>query len=180
MKQSIENKKQRKWATTQAVGATGVTTSTAFTVLTNISQGTTLATRVGSRIQIKRLRLHGQLVVGDATNIIRVGVFRWNVDNTSDSPGDDEIFDNTSDPLAHQVHYNPKRFKMLWEKVYSLDLYNPSKFFELDLKLDSLKTFNLGVNTGIGDLYITYTSDSSGVPNPSITYEAQIEWIDLE
>jgi hypothetical protein len=176
--QILKASKQLKWYNTS--GPSSVSTSIAFAGLSGIPAGVTNGQRVGTSVDIERILLNGQWVIGDTTQIVRVLVFKWNVDNTSDTPQSSEIFDFANDPLAPMVQFKPKRFKMLFDHIWTMDTYHPTELVRIDIKVKIKQTFDIGVNTGINNVYLALISDSGAVPNPTFTWDSQVWYTDTE
>lgn len=169
--------KQAKWYT-GIVASAAISSTTTFLDLVTPGIGTGQNQRVGTSIQLDSVHFRGQFIIGDTTNVIRVLVFRWLVDNNSDVPSASELFDSTSDVFSGTILLNPKRFKVLHDEVISMDTYHPTKVWNLKLKLNSRATFSSGTS-GVGHIYTALLSDSGGIPHPSVSYDYQLLWKDV-
>lgn len=180
VKSMVHQDDELKWVYNRST-ITNVSTSTAyFNVTSQVAQGTTALTRVGSRIKAKYLKLRISTVVGDATNILRFIVFRWRPSTTVDVPQDSEIFDGGSTVvwLSTFLNYKPSRFQILWDHVFLLDTYHMTKFLEKKILLNSDVQYDIGQTSGQDHIYCAYVSDSGAGPHPTIDFSSQFGFID--
>jgi len=175
----LRNLKQIKWYT----GAGTLTSSSStmsFVDLTTPAQGTASNQRIGTSINLREVLIKGNVIVGDTTNVVRFLVFRWLVDNNSDVPGADELFDSATDVYSGTTRYDPKRYKILFDKMYLLNAYHPSRLMDIKIDLgDSLATFSSGTS-GQNHVYCATISDSTAIPHPTLAWSYQLQWRDSE
>jgi len=169
---------QLKWYTGLGTLNT-ISNSVGFLDCTTPTAGTGLNNRIGSKIHLEKFRFRGSFVNGDPTNVIRLLIFRWLVDNTSDVPSSGEIFDQSSDPYSGITRFDPNRFVVLYDELIQVDTYNPIQVRDINLSIDKVATFSSGT-TGIGHIYVSMLSDSSAPAHPSATWDYQTVWRDLE
>jgi len=176
VKSIMDDKKQVKWVYV-VYPYNSISTGFASYDHTQIAQGVAFNQRVGSSLVLKNMRFRGQLVVGDTTNIVRMLVYRWHPDTNSDIPQASEIFTASSDPLSSLIHYKQRRFKVLADKLFTLDTYNPTQIFDFELKLKSVVNFT-GATSGAEHVYVLFLSDSGAAPHPSVTMGVDVNWYD--
>lgn len=148
-----------------------------------ITQGTTAQTRIGANVYLKKLEMTWQALLGDPTNLVRVLIYEWLVDSSTDVPQITELLEDSStiprQILSPLLVIKPHRFRMLHDGLVDLDTYHPQRHGKLTIKLGNMKVgYNLGVNTGRNHLYITLLSDSGVIPAPTFSYEMKILYTD--
>jgi len=173
---SLSQREQLKWAT-QVSTISSVSTTLSIFDFTTVSSGTTSNTRVGTSISPKKAHFRGQIILGDTTNLVRFFVFRWHPDNNSDTPTSSEIFASASDPLSDFVYFKQRRFTILYDQLYSLDTYHPTKLIDFELDLGGSLNFTSG-NNGAEHIYVAMVSDSTAAPHPSSTMDVGFRWVD--
>jgi len=173
--------KSAKW-NSGASGVTAVPNTAQFFDSSSVAQGVTAITRVGAATMAKSLTINLTWVTGDATQLCRFVVFKWLVSSTSDTPTYTELFDNNGQaPLDTFLLYRPSRFKVLHDQLWSLDsLAHPMKAAKFKVKLNSRVEYDIGVNTGKNHIFCMYVSDSGVIPHPSINFNYQFKFIDLD
>lgn len=175
VKQVLNSNVEKKWVTTTY--SSGIDSTLVNKDLSTLSTGSTVNTRVGSQIRVKKLRLKWYAVIGDTTNIIRVILHYWRPNDAVDVPQQSELFQNSS-ILSPLLKLNPNRFKMIKDLYITLDTYHPTQKGEIEIDLDQLISYVPGLDTGMNHLYLSYLSDSSGVPNPTFAFDASLDFVD--
>lgn len=175
VKQVLNSNVEKKWKTTTF--SSGVDNTLTNTDLSSISNGNTVNTRVGASIRATRLRLKWYAVIGDTTNIIRVVLHYWKPNDAVDVPQQSELFQNSS-ILSPLLKLNPNRFKMIRDLYITMDQYHPTQSGELDIKLAELISYMPGLDTGLNHVYLSVISDSGGVPNPTFSFDASLDFVD--
>jgi len=132
---------------------------------------------------MSKLRIGMSMIYADATNIVRVFVFKWNMNNTSDVPSTGEIFQDgtgtTRTCLSPLVVTKPSRFKMLYDKTFSLDsLAHPQIIGKIEMKMKFLISYDQGTSTGRNHIYLGFLSDSAAIPHPAFSYESFVTFHD--
>jgi len=150
-----------------------------FVDVATIGQGVTSGTRNGDTIKLKHLRISLACIVADATNLVRVVIFRWKMNNTSDVPSPSEIFQDptatTRILLSPFVVTKPSRFTILLDKLYNLDsLAHPQIIDTINMRMNSLVSFDTGTSTGRDHIYLCFMSDSTAIAHPAFSYESMI------
>lgn len=171
-----------KYITPAIIGTSS--SSTVYTDVSDIGQGTTILTRTGGEIRLKRFVLRWNAVVADVTNLIRVILFVWKPSSTSDTPSDAELFNDPSDTtrkvISPTLPLKPSRFRILKDSTVMLDSYHQQRCGDFSIDLGDLKvSYDLGVNTGVNHLYLAVVSDSSAVSHPTFNYEMLLYFSDV-
>lgn len=161
---------------------TTVGTTASILSLSSISQGNSVTTRVGDRVNPTSLSIRGRVAVADAYNLVRILVFKWNNNNLSDSPTSAELISNissgeaitTSAPLVH------KNYKMLLDKTLVVTTDNAARYFKYNIKLNRDKEilFNAGANNGHGLYYVCVVSDSAAASHPDVYLQSRLRFRD--
>jgi len=184
VKKTIMATKTLKWYQDDSGNGSFSTSGVIHSPSLLISQGTTALQRVGAAVLLKNIHFRCAFLLGDATNIMRLTVFKWIPSNTSDAASIGEIFDSSGTGgltcLAPFLLYSPSRFKILYDKFWELDVYHPTKTLEFDVPLNFRTEFDIGVNTGRNHIYYCVSSDSGGVPHPNYDICTQLSWVDLD
>jgi len=141
-----------------------------ITKLTTIPQGDTDTTRDGDHIKLTKCWCNLAVSVGDATNVVRVIVFRWNQDDSSVAPTVNDITQSVSaySPI-HRDNERAHKFDVIFDKFFSVSNVGPGcASVEWRKPLKSIIAFQATANTGTGHLYMYIISDSSAVPHPGV------------
>lgn len=159
----------------------------AIVSLSDVPQGVTDVTRVGNNILPKRLKLRYSIVFGDTTQLVRVIVFRWKMNDASDVPAPNEILQNQFISTAGVItsDYNePTRtqFEVLYDKTHrgSSTIAPNSAFVTTTLKLarKKIEYKSDAVVTGLNKIFIMYISDSGAIPHPTILTIPRLYYVD--
>lgn len=141
------------------------------------SQGTQQGQRSSDTIKLQKMMMRLNFASSDTSNVMRIVVFRWNVDNLITTPSVSDVLYNlaTVSPMAHYNYPNleQNKFAILFDKTYALsEQGRPSVVLVHSLygkKLGKKKlAFNAGAITGKGQIYMLFISDSAGVPHPGV------------
>jgi len=181
---SMEKRKQPKQL--PDVHSASVSSTSQFHDFTGtVSQGVAVYQRVGQSIRVQHITLRGVLTSADATQIMRIIVFRWNVSDSSDAPAVSELLDTAGgtipDYVANYLVYKPSRFTILWDEMFIFSTnWQPLQKFEREIKCNSLVEYDVGVNTGKNHIYMMITSDSAVATHPSCVISAAVHYHDTE
>lgn len=154
------------------------------------AQGTTAQQRAGDKIQPMCLYGNYSWTVADTTNIVRLFIFQWLPDSTSDAPSSTavDILENTGTfPYISNFTADPKKrkkFHVLYDKILSLSTQGPAaaveKFYIGPKKFVAPIEFTQTLTTtGTGQLYYCYCSDSSAVSHPVLNLYVDYKWKDI-
>jgi hypothetical protein len=182
---AVEKKKQDKYVVS-LVAYSGLAT-TGFTDLTAlIIQGLTVNQRIGQSVRLKHLTIRGSLYYGDPLQVMRIVIFRWRVSSTSDSPDEAELYDTATVAASQCVYGNflplkPSRFAILMDKVFTLSaVWQPILPIHIELPLNHVSEYDVGVNTGKDHLYVALVADSGVVPHPTFALNYMLHYHDTE
>jgi hypothetical protein len=177
------NNVEHKWNTQYSSGV--ITTAWNFVDLTaGITQGDAVNQRSGNVVHMKKFRLHFDMVCGDATNLIRLVIFKWKPNSLSDTPTVGELIQDTTSGytamLSPTFVTRPNRAVIVFDKTWNLDTSgsNVHRLELINLELNYNVGFNTGANTGVDHLHIGYACDSGIVPNPVVSFGALINYTD--
>lgn len=136
---------------------------------------------VGSRINPIGLTVRFTLVIGDTTNVMRVGIFQ--LQNTATpAPPVTNFYSTPSIPQSQIVPYPTDDFNCLYDQMFDLNQSNITtitrKVYIPKKKLLPLTFTTVGAIT-MGDLYIVALSDSLSAPNPSIVVTSDLKYLDI-
>jgi hypothetical protein len=176
MNQNVE----KKWINHSGYNY-ALSTSSYINDMTDVASGWSSTTRIGNTITIKKFILKVNFVHADATNLLRVVVFVWKPNTISDVPIDNEVLTDTTNGVSIRtllIPDKPSRFKVLADKVLSVDTYNPQANWELNLNMDHKVQCNSGATTGSEHIFILAVSDSSAATHPNYSYECDVYFTD--
>lgn len=151
--------------------------------LSNVPQGDTDTTRDGDQLVQRAIRIKGNSIVADSTNIARLIVFRWKNEST---PVVGDILSATyvgtsRAPFSPYHHDGRTNFTVLYDKNFATDTYNIQRTFDTGwINLRNKKQyFTAGSATaqknGIFCLIIT---DSAAVSNPFLNLVSRLTFQD--
>lgn len=180
----LEEELELKYLDTTLTDASVISTYTNAQVycLTEIPQGSDQSSRDGLAVTLKSLFVRARLEVGDETNELRFIMFMdrsENPDTTKPSLSDLLEADNILSPL--ELVNNRGRFRILFDKHFYLDTYNPALFWEKYIKLNTQKLWTSSAATsyeGKNGLYICVLSDSASVPHPLVSFYSRVRFTD--
>jgi len=168
----------KKWIETTI--ATTISSTASFSVLTNMTTGATNGLRIGNKILALKIHVKGVIVLADTTNVFRLILFKWLMNNNSDTPGASEIFTTANDPSANIVPLKPSRFKILHDEHIILDAAHVVQKVDCNVKLNDEITYDPGTNSGIHQLFAVLISDSSAAPHVGVDINFLVEYIDSQ
>jgi hypothetical protein len=129
------------------------------------------------------LQFNFNLVAGDPTNLVRIFIFKWRPDSTSDTPTGGEVFQDVSSTTGalNSPPYatKPNRAKILYDNLFPLDtVKNIQQIRKVTLKFNINCSFQTSVNTGVDHLFLGWVSDSAVTPHPTIAYSTILYFTD--
>lgn len=181
---AMDKKKQEKWY--EFYSTYGQTASWIFNDLTGaITQGISVSQRIGMSIRIKHVKIRMTCTIGDPTQVMRFVLFRWKVSDTSDVPGDTELFTATglaSYPvMAPILPVKPSRFQIVKDHTITMSTnWKPVQTLIFDIPLNWDVEYDIGVNTGKEHLWLATCGDSNVLPHPSWVHEIVVHYHDTE
>lgn len=151
--------------------------------LTPIPQGDTDVTRDGDSLYLRSMRVNGELVLGDTTNIVRVIVFQW---LETDTPVPANILSSTyvgtsNAPLAPYHHDSRRLFRILYDRKFVLNANRPNALYDTGyLRIPKRKvSYIAGGTTGSNKLWVLLISDSGAVVHPTISVLSRATFNDM-
>lgn len=173
VKRLIGKRIESKRADTTLV-STSITSASFFSLANMPAQGDAYNERSGDEILIEKFQWRLNIVAADPTNVVRVIVFRWNLNNATTTPTLADILEgaNATDYLEYQGGVENK-YNILSDRTYALSTAGvPSRIVQgtcYGKKLGRKKIgFNQGLITGMGQIYIMFMSDSAIAAHPTV------------
>lgn len=140
--QSPELKYHTTIATSQVVPDNGVIVN-----LSLVSQGVTDSTRVGDSLTMIKSKWNAQLNRGSQDTVVRVILFIDN-DNTIASPTDFwQTVGFATSALGQKRHDKRFNSKVLYDRLFNLDIYNPQSIVNWDIKINKNTQYQGGSTT---------------------------------
>lgn len=151
-----------------------------YDLSTYITQGITDSTRVGDKLTMRSLELNYNITNGDTTNQVRVIVLRLK-SLASSLTALTQILTNTSSvyaPLSTYLHDSRSQFVIHYDKLHTVDTYNPIKAFKTKIKMTSKTEYNGAGTDGYHHIFLLAISDSGAVTHPSLTWYTRMNYVD--
>jgi hypothetical protein len=152
--------------------------------LSDVSQGDGDSNRTGDQVTPTNLEFRAQVLAGDASNLFRIIIFRWNPSDSS-APTVTSILQgvaSTNAPLSalNRDNYRGKLFDVLLDRLISVDTYNPSACLSEMIKLNAQKklAYTAAGTTGMGKIYILAVSDSAAAAHPSLQFDTRLNYFE--
>lgn len=147
-------------------------------------QGDNVSQRDGDQITIKKIVYNLQMAGADATNIVRVIIFRWSQNNNATVPAVTDVLQSLS-PVSMYNYTNERSGKVhvLFDRTASLSLEGTNcitwRGALWGRKIGKKRLiFNATAINGVDQPYILFISDSVAVTHPSITGTLRMEYVD--
>jgi hypothetical protein len=161
-----------------------VNTTGTLQKLSTIPQGDTDSTRDGDQAEVFGVDIIATMAnasSGDATNVGRLVVFRWEQDDSSAAPASVADILQTASVYApyNRDNLRAKKFIVLMDHVFVTSLNGPSieKLVEKSKTKFKLKFQGSG-NTGNSMIYAAMISDSGAIPDPIFSYQVRVWFTD--
>lgn len=183
----LSTKTELKTFDFDAKSAQSIDTAGTIFSISEVPQGVTDITRVGDSLLPKRLEIRMLQIGADTpSNTMRILLFRWKMNDASDTPGVSEIFEGGyagSYVFSPYNTHNRKRFEVLWDDTVVL---NPNvasttntqwrtKYFKLAKKpID----YQYSAVTGQDKIFLLVISDSSAISHPTIQFISRMYFTD--
>lgn len=161
-----------------------VPTAGNLNLLNGIAQGDDITSRESNDVYITSVSGICTFQVYDSFNTIRTLII-WDKQPNGAIPVLSDIFQGyssalTSTPENAQRRDTFDRFKFVYDKVFTLDTYNPSRVlrFRVPVRKKAKYTGAGGTIASIasGALYVLFVSDSSAAPHPGVTCAITCNW----
>lgn len=174
--------------TYQSATAIASTTGVVFGGFCLPPRGTGENQRVGDVVRLSSFTVEGSMICSDATNIMRVIVFRWRPDNSIDSPSWTKILQDTTNlpffsPI-NEASLQQSKIHVLLDKSYTMVLNTASglkrfkwRFYGKRLGKKKL-AFNTNAITGMDNIYMFMISDSLAVSHPAVQFQTRVVFTD--
>lgn len=157
-----------------------------ITDLTQIGQGDHDDQRTGDKVTLKSLDLRMNFVAGDATNVMRLIIFRWKQYSGSVAPTQAQLMEYGTAvgiiaPLSTYHHDFRGAFQVLHDKTIYLNAVSKPQVGHrvfLDLKkLPKINFVSTGT-TGQNKIYMYLVSDSAAATHPNINIIVRTNFVD--
>lgn len=176
VRQMIDSRVNRlaelKYVDATPLAASTLTTTMTTTMMSAISAGTSVNGRIGELVLNEKLEYRLSFTVGDATNIFRFMVLIDDQPNGA-AFAQTDLFENAADPTSPLNWQYAKRFRVLKDRVFTLDTYNPTLTMNETIMINALckynGTSNAIANIATGPVYVVMLSDSGAVPQPTVS-----------
>jgi len=161
-------------------------------------ESSTEAQRIGNKINQEVLDFNYMVQLGsgvfgtDTENVLRVTIFEWLMDLSSEMPtfGDVFVESTTSFPYLSPFNIDTKqKYRILYDKVHNLCNTGGNPFIEtVFLKLTNMMKMvkfvgdsQTGTGAGLikGNLFFFTSSDSSASPHPTLTFSSMYTYTDF-
>lgn len=153
------------------------TNTGAVTALTMPSQGDTVQSRDGDKVQWAGLNGIWTTTAGDTYNLVRFALIQWHPDNAIETPAINTLLQDVSTYITISPWILDKskrsKFKVLYEKLAVVNTAgNLTNKYNIRIpgKKMGRSIFNNAVQTGKNTLYYFYISDSGAVTHPTISF----------
>lgn len=177
-----ETKTWVKGALSQSASLVHVITS-----VTDISLGQTDNTRIGNHVHMKNLNGRVTILNADATNVIRVIIFKWKENDTFNVPTAAQVLANgpSGGPDVYSTYNrdSPGNYTIIKDFFFvgngNSAASNLIQKKEFKVKLSGKTQFYSDVGTsGTNKYYIMYQSDSAAVNHPTVSYNLEFDYTD--
>lgn len=186
VKQLMARKLETKYVDTTHSSTSIPVGGAAFGPLSLVGQGIASNQRTGDHINSKYMEVNQSLIVGDATNFVRVLWFQWKPNSATSGPSVGALLQNPAWPVESPVNDVNKTllFVVLSDKTYAMSQSGANACIRLKQKFygkrlgDKGLQFNPAANTGFNHIYCYVFSDSVAAPNPSTSMYVRYAYTD--
>jgi len=161
------------------------TTATIQTGMSTIPQGVQDGQRTGDDIELVRYYFKYSWAGADATNAIRVILFRWYENNSTNPPTAAQVLQVSSNPISCINHdsIREKKLHVFYDKLHYTSLNGPlagGKDLVFSQKQMGRKNiaYDNGAITGEGLIYALFMSDSLAATHPALNWYGRVEYKD--
>jgi len=146
-----------------------------------VPQGITDSTRIGDEIRLTSISLELQVIGVDATNLMRVIIFKWRPSTVASVAAILPFaLASANAPLSPYSRDRSVDYKVYFDRTFALstatNVSQVVKFHNIPVK--GLCQYQSGTTTGTNHLYLLVISDSGAAPNPSINYMTRVNFTD--
>lgn len=153
--------------------------------LSNVAQGDTDEERDGDKLLPKTFRMKYKLLLGDATNIMRIVIFRYHpVSNTGGGPPSaltifSTLVGTVHAPLDVYDWDQRAQFTILFDRTHNLNVNQDQILGKIKLKLANVPVKYIAGTTEAADhLWMLVISDSGVVPHPQFGGVSRLTFTD--
>jgi len=146
-----------------------------------ISQGLSDLNRIGDEIRITSMSLNLQVIGVDATNLMRVVIFKWRPATVPSVASILSFGGGTANaPLSALNRDRSVDYKIYYDHTFALSTAtNVSQAVSIKhIPLKGLCQYQAGTTSGTNHLYLLVISDSGAVPNPSLQFMTRVNFTD--
>ena len=151
----------------------GESSAGTVSLLSGVTQRDTDSNREGDQLRITSVQIRGNVVVADATNIVRIVLLQWK-SSIAAGPAVTDVLPNGTGPsvYAPYAHDNRDNMRILWDSgLICVDTYNPIKEFSCMVTKGFLNDRKIqyvagSATTGYPHLFLCVVSDSTAVTHP--------------
>jgi len=160
------------------------TTTPGLYCLTNTSQGDTGGSHIGDESVMKNLDLNMIVSVADATNSVRVILFRWKPNIGYVAPGAGSILKDATSPANLTSLYmedGEDQYQVMYDEVFLLAAAggNPEQIFRKVRRTFNLRCdFLTSTSNSSNMIYLMLISDSGTATHPSVQFMSKIGFTD--
>lgn len=182
VKRLIRRNEEMKYAIINA--SYNATTTPGLYCLSNTSQGDTGGSHIGDESTMRNLELRLIASVADATNSVRVILFRWKPNIGYVAPGAGSVLKDASSPgnlTSLYLEDGEDQYQVMYDEVFLLAAAggNPEQVSrhirrKFTLKCDFLTSTSNASNM----IYLMLLSDSSATTHPSVQFMSKIGFTD--
>lgn len=178
--------KEPKYVDTSNIATAASSTLTVISVSAT-TNGTTDITRIGDQIELHSLELKLSATVSssDGSNLVRILVFQWLADDTTDPPTAAKVLQSSAGQPYNSPfnHDNSAKLVVLYDKLLATSTYYPVKHDSVLISLGQspvrrVVKYSAGASTGNNNIYIAFCSDSGPAPHPTVDSYARINFYD--
>lgn len=150
--------------------------------LTNIAIGDSVSGRTGNSIYVRSMNFKGYLTwnsAGDANQTVRVCVIMDTQQVTDTTPAITDVY-NAATPFAHINILTAGRYKVLYNRVFELNVQTPRVHFEINLPMRHHVRYNGSTASDIqkGGLYLMHCSTQAAANYPTLVGESRLSYHD--
>jgi hypothetical protein len=148
--------------------------------LTEVPQGDADTQRDGDSINLDVLDIAYHVLLGDATNALRIIVFRWKeLGSTPTAANIWTALGNDYTPYTVPVHDYEQTFTILHDELKFVDTYNPQNGGKIHLQLGGSKIqYAASGVSGSGKIFLYIVSDSAAATHPTFLGYSRLEFRD--
>lgn len=178
----IKRNEEMKYAVIDA--SYSATTTPGLYCLSNTSQGDTGGTHIGDESVMKNLELRLIASVADATNSVRVILFRWKPNIGYVVPGAGAILKDANSPANLSSLYQEDgedQYQIMYDELFLLAAAggNPEQISRRIRRNFNIRCdFLTGTSNSSNMIYLMLISDSSATTHPSVQFMSKIGFTD--